>query len=129
MAAALEKVWCGVVLNIGDSSTVIVFSAVKFSVVFCLTLRSRQGKHKIIGWNTSTVCVSRQSVDQLQSELRMEMATWQLLYVLSRDRAVEGEATVEDSLMEVLLKQGTSDKEIADHLFTRDSSVRQAQVA
>ena len=70
----------------------------------------------------------RLSVDQLQSELRMEMATWQLLYVLSRDRVEEGE-TREASLVEMLWREGTSDKEVADHLFTQDSSVRQAQAS
>lgn len=70
----------------------------------------------------------RLSVDQLQSELRMEMATWQLLCVLSRDRAEEGQTTGEGSLAGVLWREGASDKEVADHLFTQDSSVRQAQV-
>ena len=72
-------------------------------------------------------CVSlhRVSVDQLQSELRMEIATWQLLYVLSRDRVEEGRVS---DVMETLEREGTSDKEVADLLFTQDSTVRQAQV-
>lgn len=69
----------------------------------------------------------RCSVDQLLSEIRMEIATWQLLHVLSRDRVEEGGRAEEEQGGQRLEREGASDKEQADHLFTQDSSVRQAQ--
>ena len=74
-------------------------------------------------------CLShcRLSVSQLLSELRMEMATWQLLHVLARDRVGEGGAETGPEVR--LGSEGASDKELADDLFIRDSSVRQAQAS
>ena len=64
------------------------------------------------------------------TELHLEMATWQLLHVLCKDRMmveVDGGEEEED-LMAVEGGQRPSDKEIMEQLFARDSSVRQAQV-
>lgn len=66
-------------------------------------------------------------MDQLQAELCMEMATWQLLYVLARDR-IEDRSRGDNNMVDILSGCGASDKEIAEQLFVRDSSVRQAQV-
>ena len=69
----------------------------------------------------------RFSVDQLQSELCLEMATWQLLHILEEDRSEE---EGRESL-EVLLTvgDGDGDKTLTDRLFARDSCVRQAQAS
>jgi nuclear pore complex protein Nup107 len=68
----------------------------------------------------------RFSVDQLQSELCLEMATWQLLHILAEDRSEEeGRGSQEVLLM---VGDGGSDKTLADRLFAQDSCVRQAQL-
>lgn len=71
----------------------------------------------------------RWSVDQLLSELRMEMATWQLLHVLGRDRLEGGRGAEEERAPERLGRKRESDKELAERLFIQDSSVRQAQAS
>lgn len=76
---------------------------------------------------THSVSQYRWSVDQLLSDLRMEMATWQLLHVLGRDRLEGGGRAEEERVPERLGGEGKSDKELADHLFMQESSVRQAQ--
>ena len=68
----------------------------------------------------------RLSVDQMQAELRMEVATWQLFHVLGRDRMEE---TTDDMMLDVLGENGLSDKEIADQLFARSSFIRQTQAS
>lgn len=57
----------------------------------------------------------------------MEMATWQLLHVLGRDRLEGGGRPEEQRVPERLGGEGKSDKELADQLFMQESSVRQAQ--
>lgn len=59
------------------------------------------------------------------SELRMEMATWQLIHVLCSDRLTEGMG--EEMVTELLVQDRASDRAIVDEYFTRDSSTRQAQ--
>lgn len=76
-----------------------------------------------------TVSQYRWSVDQLLSELRMEMATWQLLHVLGRDRLEGGGGAEEERAPERLGRKRESDKELAERLFIQDSSVRQAQAS
>ena len=69
----------------------------------------------------------RFSVDQLQSELCMERATWQLFHVLARDRSEDEEEGEREG--QVLGGRGASEKELAVQLFIQDSSVRQAQAS
>ena len=66
----------------------------------------------------------RFSVDQLQSELCLEMATWQLLHILAQDRHEEEDKRSQETTM---IGNGASDKILAEQLFAQDSLVRQAQ--
>ena len=67
----------------------------------------------------------RYSVDQLQSELCMERATWQLFHVLAHDRRDDEEKEEPPRLDNCR----ASDKQLAELLFLQDSSVRQAQAS
>jgi nuclear pore complex protein Nup107 len=95
----------------------------------CLELVAALEKCCEVQWNILTDFEkhTKLAVDQLLSELRMEIATWQLLHVLGRDN-VDERGRREDSETALLWREGASDKELADHFFAQDICVRQAQL-